>query len=91
MTTYSTTIKCRPQKGWRCVAGTEINKCEVIKAEGVGAWQDVGIGVNSRNQLAQDDAEREDVAGLVVPKAVETLRTHPVRRSDGVETEFSAV
>lgn len=40
--------------------------------------------------LAQNDAEREDIAALIVPLALQTLGTHPIWRANRVQSCFAA-
>lgn len=61
---------------------TEKAEGDVIETEVLGAWQDVGVGLDPCNQLTEDDTKAEDVAPLIVPFASQALRTHPVGRAD---------
>lgn len=59
--------------------GAELAERDVVEAEVLGARQHVGVGLDPGDELAQDDAEAEHVAPLVVPLAAQALRRHPVR------------
>ena len=49
--------------------GAEVTEGDVVEAEVLGAGQDVRIGFDAGDQLAQNDPVREDVRALVVPLA----------------------
>lgn len=65
--------------GW--AVRTELAKGDVVEAKVFRARQDVRIGLDARDHLAQDDAVREDVRTLVVPLAAQALGRHPIGRA----------
>ena len=42
------------------------------------AREDIGVSFDPGNDFAENDAIGEDISSLIVPKACETLWSHPV-------------
>lgn len=77
--THQAAVEREAQKhGWR-IHRTELDEGQVVEAKRWGARHHVRIGFDAGDNLALDNAKGEDVAGLVIPLTLQTLRTDPVR------------
>lgn len=65
--------------------GADLRHGQIIQAKVVRPGQDVRIGRYPADELAHDDAEREDVRALIVPLALQALGGHPVGAADRAE------
>lgn len=68
---------------FRWAVRAELAEGNVVQAKVLRPWEDVRIGLDPPDHLAEDDAEAEDVAPLVVPLSAEAFRAHPVGRAHG--------
>lgn len=74
------------KRRWRVSGCANVSHGEVVQAKVVGARQNVGIGGDAPYELANDDAEGEDVGPVIVPLALEALGRHPVRAANRAQS-----
>ena len=73
--------ECQLEEIWRTCRRNELAEGQVVDPEVLGPGQEIWIGLDATDYLAEDDPEREDVRGLVVELAPQALGRHPVGRT----------